>query len=282
MMQKSFTEKKLSLGNAFKFHPCKSHRSSSNSFCNYSSAASSNCDSEYDSGFHYDSEDADTSLLVGQALQYCEATRGQKKKQFNNAEERLQFRQQYESKKKTELCRNFEMYGSCKFGDTCSYAHGAHQLQKKTHLPSNFMTKLCTQFHRDGTCQYGERCQFLHSVYDLKTELTYAQALKEGARLTQQRNTQISGDSMADCLWANLKTGDGCGAPKKPRLACFEQIYNKDCLQENIRQIEQEDAEERASKAPVQAPVPMNNFNNFQQPMMMKLNSYSQNMNYGY
>jgi len=122
------------------------------------------------------------------------------------------------------------------------------------------MTKLCTQFHRDGVCQYGERCQFLHSTYDLTAELTYAQALKEGARLTQQRNTQISGDSGADCLWANLKTGDGCGAPKGPRLACFEQIYNKDSLQENLRKIEEEDAAERAQAAP----APMNNFQQFQ------------------
>lgn len=238
------------------------HNSSNrySTYSNCSSAASSCCDHEHDHSFNYDSEDADANLLVGQALQYCEATRGGKKKQFNNAEERFQFRQQYESKKKTELCRNFEMYGSCKFGDTCSYAHGAHQLQKKTHLPSNFMTKLCTQFHRDGVCQYGERCQFLHSIYDLTAELTYAQALKEGARLTQQRNTQISGDSGADCLWANLKTGDGCGAPKGPRLACFEQIYNKDSLQENLRKIEEEDAAERAQAAP----APMNNFQQFQ------------------
>ena len=77
---------------------------------------------------------------------------------------------------------------------------------------------------------YGERCQFLHSVYDLKSELSYLQALREGGRLTDQRNKQISQDSGAECLWANLKTGNGCGAPKGPRLACFEQIYNKDNL----------------------------------------------------
>jgi len=116
------------------------------------------------------------------------------------------------------------MYGTCRYGDTCSYAHGKDQLQKKTHLPSNFMTKLCHQFHEEGTCAYGERCQYLHSHYDLKTELTYVQALKEGARLTQLRNKQICGKNLtgADCLWANLKTSDGCGAPKKPRLAVFE------------------------------------------------------------
>jgi len=62
---------------------------------------------------------------------------------------------------------------------------------------------------------------------------------------------------MGECLWANLKTGDGCGAPKKPRLACFEQIYNKDNLQENIRQINEDEAAERVSKAPVSFKAPV-------------------------
>jgi len=75
---------------------------------------------------------------------YCEATRGGKKKSFKNAEERIQFRNSYEIKKKTELCRNYELYGKCKFGDSCSYAHGRVELQKKTHVPTNFKTKLCT------------------------------------------------------------------------------------------------------------------------------------------
>ena len=54
------------------------------------------------------------------------------------------FRENYEKKKKTELCKNFEMFGHCKFGNTCSFAHGSHQLAMKTHLPSNFKTKMCT------------------------------------------------------------------------------------------------------------------------------------------
>jgi hypothetical protein len=77
-MQQS-SSNKLSIGNAFSYTP------SYNSNC--SSAASSNC-SSYESDhdhFHYDSEDADTNLMVGQALHYCEATRGAQKKQFNNA-----------------------------------------------------------------------------------------------------------------------------------------------------------------------------------------------------
>ena len=52
---------------------------------------------------------------------------------------------------------------------------------------------------------------------------------------------------MTECLWAYLKTGDECGTQ---RIACFKQIYNKGNLQENIRQINQDEAAERDSKAP--------------------------------
>ena len=194
-------------------------------------------------------EMADSSHIVAPA-QYCEATKGiRRMKQLCTAQEKKEFRMAYESKKKTEMCRNFEMYGRCKFGNSCSYAHGVEQLQAKSNLPSNFKTKLCNQFHKEGVCMYGTRCQFLHSTYDLKSKLTYTQALNEGARLTHQRNTQISGDSTADCLWANLKTGTGCGAPKGPRLACFEEIYSKDKLKQNQKVIDEEDAAEALVRA---------------------------------
>lgn len=65
----------------------------------------------------------------------------------------------------------------------CNYAHGEEEISKKM-TPNNFMTKLCTSFQTNGVCMYGKKCQFLHSVYDLKTELTYNQSLREGARLT--------------------------------------------------------------------------------------------------
>merc|ERR1712166_313467 len=51
----------------------------------------------------------------------------------------------------------------------------------------------------------------------------------------------------------------------------------RDNLQENIRQIEQEDNAAKATVAP--APVPaQRNFQQFQQPMMMRTTSYNTNM----
>mmetsp|Transcript_11079 Transcript_11079/g.18552 ORF Transcript_11079/g.18552 Transcript_11079/m.18552 type:complete len:129 (+) Transcript_11079:1243-1629(+) len=104
---------------------------------------------------------------------------------------------------------------------------------------------------------YGDRCQFLHSIYDLKRPLTYAEGLKEGARLTLQRYEQMCIGQVegAEILWANLVTGKGCGAPER-RLECFEMIYNKESYIENKRkQCEKEKTSKQFNQA-VQPFVP--------------------------
>lgn len=63
----------------------------------------------------------------------------------------------YKVKYKTELCRNFELQGFCKFGESCCYAHGVHELRSKTHLNSNYKSKICKHFHGEGGCPYGLR-----------------------------------------------------------------------------------------------------------------------------
>lgn len=34
----------------------------------------------------------------------------------------------FQQKFKTEMCRNWELNGKCKFGAECTFAHGVHQL----------------------------------------------------------------------------------------------------------------------------------------------------------
>lgn len=152
-----------------------------------------------------------------------EATRQSQKKKFVNKEERFEFNQKIEKMKKTEMCRNIIMYNSCKYGNSCSYAHTADELMPKQHLPSNYKTKMCSQYQEQGYCQYGQRCQFLHSIYDLsdKSNISYKKGLAEEARLTWQRIQQGS-----DCILVNILKGNGCVAPES-RLPCFEAIYNK-------------------------------------------------------
>jgi len=89
---------------------------------------------------------------------YDAATVKRPKKFFRNDYERDNFIKNYQMKYKTEMCKNWELWGKCKFEKTCSFAHGEHELQKKTHLPSNYKTKLCQQFHTTSYCPYGNRC----------------------------------------------------------------------------------------------------------------------------
>lgn len=86
-----------------------------------------------------------------------------KRKTFNNEEDKKKFIEGFTQKKKTELCKNWELNGSCRYGDSCSFAHGKNELKSKTHLNSNYKQKPCKQFLLKGICFYGSRCQYLHT-----------------------------------------------------------------------------------------------------------------------
>ncbi len=168
------------------------------------------------------------------------ATIKRPKKKFASESDREQFVKQYQAKLKTEMCRNWEISGTCKFQNTCSFAHGHHELVKKKHVPPNFKTKACLQFHETGFCPYGNRCQFLHSQFSIfgkkKTgnkeavekpkTLTNQQILDENLRLSNQRAIQIkditkehqSQDFFLDsALYINVFS-----EKVRPRLSIFE------------------------------------------------------------
>ena len=63
---------------------------------------------------------------------------------------------------KTELCRNYQKFGKCAYGDSCLFSHGEQELQEKQGLHPKYRTKPCREFTATGHCSYGIRCQFLH------------------------------------------------------------------------------------------------------------------------
>lgn len=65
-------------------------------------------------------------------------------------------------KYKTEMCRNFESTGHCKFGNKCSFAHGKDEVLNKRHINLHYKSKRCNKFFDNGFCEYGSRCQYLH------------------------------------------------------------------------------------------------------------------------
>ncbi|XP_069697887.1 protein TIS11 [Periplaneta americana] len=80
------------------------------------------------------------------------------------------------SRYKTELCRPFEESGSCKYGDKCQFAHGAHELRNLVRHPK-YKTELCRTFHTIGFCPYGPRCHFIHNADEARTKVPGTQPL---------------------------------------------------------------------------------------------------------
>ena len=115
----------------------------------------------------------------------------------------------FRTKWKTEICHYWEMYGECKYGDNCAFAHGDSELKQRK-LTFNYKTKPCKQFFEIGYCSYGSRCQFSHKKEDLKIDkenkdekVSYLKIIEE---LLSEKN-KISHELV-----------------KRPRLMTFENI----------------------------------------------------------
>ena len=86
----------------------------------------------------------------------------------------------FKTKWKTEICRYWEIYGDCKFGDNCAFAHGDAELKKRK-MTFNYKTKPCKQFFELGYCSYGSRCQFSHKKENENenNDISYLKIIKE-------------------------------------------------------------------------------------------------------
>jgi len=71
---------------------------------------------------------------------------------------------------KTELCRNWQETGLCRYGPKCQFAHGQHELRGVQRHPK-YKTEICRTFHSTGTCGYGQRCRFVHQVNEMRNSV---------------------------------------------------------------------------------------------------------------
>jgi hypothetical protein len=122
-------------------------------------------------------------------VQYPELQCKKPKRFFKSKEEKHKFVQNYLSKEKTELCKNWEAYHYCKFGDRCSFAHGIEELRSRTDMPPTYKLRQCKQFSETGICSYGKRCQFIHNSLssDKQKEASYRTMLEENSKLIEAR-----------------------------------------------------------------------------------------------
>jgi len=72
-------------------------------------------------------------------------------------DEKNKLAESYKMKYKTEMCKNFDTRGFCKWGNNCCFAHGKHELRQKKHLNSKYKSKICKHYHKSGHCPYGLR-----------------------------------------------------------------------------------------------------------------------------
>ncbi|OLY84208.1 Zinc finger protein zfs1 [Smittium mucronatum] len=68
---------------------------------------------------------------------------------------------------KTEQCKNWILYGTCRYGDACKFAHGFIE-QRSRDRHGKYKTSLCKDYPL-GKCTFGIRCNFAHSTSELLT-----------------------------------------------------------------------------------------------------------------
>uniref|UniRef100_A0A183CHS4 C3H1-type domain-containing protein n=1 Tax=Globodera pallida TaxID=36090 RepID=A0A183CHS4_GLOPA len=83
----------------------------------------------------------------------------------------------FELSYRTELCREYQNSGTCRFGDDICYFIGQ--------LPRNYKTKLCRNFEEDGFCKHGAKCHFIHRSSQILTPADWCAFLQDYAFLQQ-------------------------------------------------------------------------------------------------
>jgi hypothetical protein len=168
----------------------------------------------------------DSANELNKSKEYLETPKNKNKNKFNKNKNKKQKKNQataqpgkfkstaadFKVKYKTELCKYFEINGSCKYGDKCAYAHGKENLRSKVTNSTAYRTRKCIQFFEYGYCPYGSRCQFKHQLqsniinnpYDRK--MTYKKILDTISKLENVDN---------------IKKLIG-----KPRLSIFKEIID--------------------------------------------------------
>ncbi len=116
----------------------------------------------------------------------------------------------FKTKYKTELCKYYECYGYCKYGDKCAYAHGVDNLRSKVTNTTAYRTKKCTQFFEQGYCPYGSRCQFAHQ---LKSNI-----------INNPYDKSMSYSKILETISKLENVGNIKKLVEKPRLPVFEEI----------------------------------------------------------
>ena len=84
-------------------------------------------------------------------------------KRYSNQKEKEFFFSKIKTKRKTELCKNYELYHDCYYKEECCFAHGVDELRENI-CSSSYKTKMCKSFEKNYVCNFGIRCSYRHNI----------------------------------------------------------------------------------------------------------------------
>ena len=84
-------------------------------------------------------------------------------KRYNTQKEKEFFLAKIQKKKKTELCKTYEIYHDCYYKDDCCFAHGMEELRENSSF-SSYKIKMCQSFQKNSVCNFGIRCSYKHCI----------------------------------------------------------------------------------------------------------------------
>jgi len=147
---------------------------------------------------------------------------------LNNISNDINKQQRPQNQKyKTEICKNFETKGHCKWEDNCCFAHGKHELRKKTIFNYFYKTKVCKHFHKNGYCPYASRCQYFHfKTFQIFQELLESFSNKLVQRISENGHDNKKVETIQDILERNGKVSK--------RLPIFEKLRQNKTVDKSL------------------------------------------------
>jgi hypothetical protein len=112
-------------------------------------------------------------------------------------EQKEYFKHKIKKTKKTELCKNWELYNDCFYKDNCSFAHGEAELrQKSVENKQKYKTKKCNSFFESMYCPFGSRCFYKHKLPERQL-YTYSQIIDQ---ISEEIHRQMLNNHDVDVL----------------------------------------------------------------------------------
>lgn len=119
---------------------------------------------------------------------------------------------------KTELCRNWEENGECRYGLKCQFAHGYSELRNLLRHPK-YKTSPCKTFMQIGSCPYGQRCCFSHIKEPIQLKKVNLLQQQQQPFETVEKSKISSFAQLSDI--STLKKRDQMSFHMKPSLKTF-------------------------------------------------------------